>query len=246
MCGRYTLRRSFEEILACLEALLGDELGTLDQDHSRGDVAMAAGRFNIRPSHDVLVLRHDGTSPCLALSRWGYQPAWMTPDYQRQAKRGPFINARAETVHTARAFAPAAASQRCLIIADGFYEATTEAGGKRTPHFFEATSSDVFLMAGIEASFPSAEWRASHSNVAILTQEAQGVARDVHHRMPVILSAKQAIGWLRASQLPEATATVSALTHRPVSTWVNQRDAEGPQCLASPEPEPVSAQGSLF
>jgi putative SOS response-associated peptidase YedK len=59
---------------------------------------------------------------------WGFQPNW--------AKRA-WINARAETVFEARAFAKDAMRHRCLVIAAGWYEWTGDKS-PRQPHLFPA------------------------------------------------------------------------------------------------------------
>ena len=258
MCGRYTLRRSLDELLADLAALLGDDWAGIEPDQSFSNPEAACGRYNIRPSSQNLVIRHYQGRTSLGLSRWGFQPPWMTPAYQQEKKRGPFINARAETVSTQRAFASAAAENRCLVIADGFYESAAATGPKKQPYFFEFPEQSLFLMAGVEAGFPGPDWQPCQANYAILTQPARAPADDIHHRMPVILSPDASLRWLHNAELPlEPLAAdtydriadpIAAIRLMPVSRGLFKRDAEGPECLNPPANDETAppAQGSLF
>lgn len=256
MCGRYALRRSFDELIVDLEQLLGEELGDIEADESLTAGDEACTRYNIRPSSRNLVLRYHDNCLTLGLSRWGFQPSWMTPDYQRAKKRGPFINARAETAGTQRAFAEAAQHQRCLVLADGFYESTSGDGPSRQPHFFEYPDHALFFMAGVETSFPGPGWDPQQANYAILTEEARTPADAIHHRMPVICPAGSAQDWLAqgAPILAEGSTKscvpdpIAAITNFAVGRGLFKRNAEGPDCLAPPEPvvAEVPAQGSLF
>ena len=60
------------------------------------------------------------------LARWGLVPFWM-----KSKPVKPFINARAETVHTTGMSREAFAKRRCLIPATGFFEWQQRASGKR-------------------------------------------------------------------------------------------------------------------
>lgn len=254
MCGRYALRRSLDELLADLAALLGDDWAAVARDDSVAEAGTACQRFNIRPSSYNLVLRQHGGRMSLGLSRWGFQPPWMTTAYQEQAKRGPFINARAETLTTQRAFASAAANNRCLVMADGFYESGAGDGPKKQPYFFEFPEKNLFFMAGVEAGFPGPDWHPDQANYAILTQPARPPADHVHHRMPVILSPDTARRWLGHGVLPVRPLTadtydpMAGIRLAPVSRALFKRDAEGPGCLAPPAHDQSAppAQGSLF
>jgi putative SOS response-associated peptidase YedK len=66
------------------------------------------------------------------------------------------INARAETVATKPSFKKAFKSQRCLIIADGFYE-WHKVKKRKTPMFIRLKSNRPFGFAGLYNQWTSPE-----------------------------------------------------------------------------------------
>jgi hypothetical protein len=77
-------------------------------------------RYNIAPTQDVPIVRltRDAAARELIMVRWGPVPCWA--DDLSIGNR--LINARCETVHSARAFREAYARRRCLLPADGLFE----------------------------------------------------------------------------------------------------------------------------
>src|SRR6266540_3063333 len=107
MCGRYASTRSPGDLSALFEA--DDEIGDgLPPD------------YNIAPTDPVPIVRLSQRvgGRVLSLARWGLVPTWAA-DTSGAAR---MINARVETVATARAFASSFARRRCLVPADGWYE----------------------------------------------------------------------------------------------------------------------------
>jgi putative SOS response-associated peptidase YedK len=195
----------------------------------------------------------------------------MDDDYIRQSKRGPFINARAETVFEARAFANAVRYNRCLILADGFYEPKGEdkIGGtrqKREQHHFALPGRRLFALAGIEAAYPAGDIVGDAANFAILTCAPNDQVAPIHKRMPVIVPDTDWSLWLGGSGVDPAvlntllqpwsgSAPKGVLNSNQVSPAINKQDAEGPWCI-DPYTSPAEAsaqavasnakQGSLF
>ena len=105
MCGRYTLH--------CSAAAVADRFG----------VVVPSGltpRFNIAPSQRVLAIRQqtaESDRELVSLS-WGLVPLWAADP----ATGNRLINARAETAATKPSFRRSFKTQRCLIVANGFYE----------------------------------------------------------------------------------------------------------------------------
>src|SRR5207248_1974472 len=76
-------------------------------------------RYNMAPGqHNPVVLRDAGGHNHLELMQWGLVPSWS-----KEAKVAySTINARAETVASKPAFRKPLASQRCLVLATGYFE----------------------------------------------------------------------------------------------------------------------------
>jgi putative SOS response-associated peptidase YedK len=122
MCGRFSFKASPDDIRKVFA------------------VEPPAGyrpRYNIAPSQDVLalVLEEGGSPPeepagggkQARMLRWGLVPFWA--DDPRIGNR--MINARAETVAEKPAYRAAFRKQRCLVLADGFYEWRSRPEGKQ-------------------------------------------------------------------------------------------------------------------
>ena len=100
MCGRFTLHSKDRIKLKGLASL---------------DLPFEA-RYNIAPSQRVLTIGDFGTGLIARLTTWGLIPSWSTDG------KG-FINARAETLEEKPSFSESFRLRRCLIPADGFFEA---------------------------------------------------------------------------------------------------------------------------
>src|SRR3954466_15851713 len=106
MCGRYANTRSSADLSALFEA----------QDEADG----LAPDYNLAPTDPAPIVRMSERvgGRVVSTARWGLVPAW-SKDTKGAAR---MINARVETVATARAYAPSFARRRCLVPADGWYE----------------------------------------------------------------------------------------------------------------------------
>lgn len=74
-------------------------------------------RYNAAPGQNLPVILNRSPNK-IQLCRWGFIPHWAkdaSMDYR-------LINARAETIIENRIFRSAFRKQRCLVLADGFYE----------------------------------------------------------------------------------------------------------------------------
>lgn len=184
-----------------------------------------ARSYNVAPSHLVPVIRRDPDGKLRAdLFTWNFRPGW--------AKRG-WINARAETAWSNRAFAPAAAKRRCLVPAIGWYEWKGEKAPKQ-PYVLELGEFRPFSFAGIWTG-RELEGGWEHS-FAILTRNATDTIADIHDRMPAVLHSSQYDAWLSSDTPPEqareiALSPVAKIETYPVSTYVNKPGNDGERCI---------------
>lgn len=160
--------------------------------------APIAPRYNIAPSQDVLGIVN-GKAPAFQYFRWGLIPFWA-----KDGKIGHrMINARSETMGTKKSFKGLIAKNRCLIVADGFYE-WEKAGGRKVPHYFFLKSEAPFAFAGLWSVWKDPEGKEVPS-CTILTTEANALVKSIHDRMPVILDEKKRSFWL-AQTVPDDAA----------------------------------------
>ena len=152
------------------------------------------------------------------------------------------INARAETVAEKPSFKQAFQSQRCLVIADGFYE-WRKHGKVKIPMRVILKTGEPFGFAGLWESWKSPEGELIHS-CTIITTTPNAVMEPIHNRMPVILSKDKEAKWLDVSpsdagELRELLSPYPAdeMDAYEVSTLVNSPKNDMPDVMARMGPE---------
>ncbi len=136
--------------------------------------------------------------------------------------------------------------------ADGYYEWQAARGGK-LPHHLALPGGALFAMAAIYEHWDDGQGQQLET-VALLTCEAVGAVREVHTRMPVLLSPSAYSLWLDPATDPaEALALCEpgiarGLEARRVGKRVNRVSNDDPACLEleplplfGPEVEPWSS-----
>jgi putative SOS response-associated peptidase YedK len=224
MCGRFGLAAKPEDIAAKLEV-------------SPDDLNYAGPRFNIAPSTNCIVIRHDARRRRRPHAiKWGLIPSWAK-DAGIGAK---LTNARSETVSDKPSFRDAFARRRCLILTDGFYEWRRDEEGK-TPFHIGMRDNSVFAFGGLWE-----RWREPSGTMldsfAILTTTPNAVMRPIHHRMPVIIAPEHYDHWLDRQSPPETLRPLLRpcndgwLTRWEVSTLVNHTRNDTEACRAPVAP----------
>lgn len=173
MCGRFVRYSSPETFAELLEA--------------RGAPNLAPS-YNVAPSQSVLVARNSkGRGREFALLHWG-----LIPSSSKEPKTSySTINARAETVDTKPTFRHAIRHRRCLIASDGYYEWKKL---ERTPYFIRLQDAAPFAFAGLWEHWERGEERID--SCSIIVTNAAETLRDIHDRMPVILSPEHYATWM--------------------------------------------------
>ena len=227
MCGRFTQRYAWSEVLAAFD------LG--------GPAANLRPRYNVAPSQNVAAVRRHADGRRLSPLRWGLIPSWA-----REPNIGyKLINARAETAHAKPAFRAAWRARRCLIPADGFYE-WTRRGGEKRPWLIEPADGVPFAFAGLWERWTVPRGVALTGSLAgfgpgdvvetctVLTTAANEVVAPIHDRMPVILDRQAFDPWLAGAAVPLGPCPPQGMIARPVSTVVNSPANDDPRCVAPP------------
>ncbi|MGV8025626.1 MAG: SOS response-associated peptidase [Anaerolineaceae bacterium] len=222
MCGRFTIVS--DAVAYQLEFDIHmDE--TVKQDWS--------ARYNIAPSQPVPVVK-DSLARTLELMQWGLIPVWAKDEKAKMR----LINVRAETIMEKVTFRKLMQQgQRCLILADGFYEWKTsdQKGGSKTPYYFHLKNEKPFVFAGLW-DMGQAPGQEPITTCAIITCAPNGLMSTVHNRMPVILNTST--GWEWLSQEPTAQLfsllkpyPENEMVAYPVSALVNNLTADAPECI---------------
>ena len=187
--------------------------------------------YNVAPAQQILaVARHDGVN-MLDSYHWGLVPFWA-----KDTKIGNnLINARSETVAIKPSFREAFKKRRCLILADGFYEWKVWKGEKQ-PVFITLLDKSPFAFAGLwEIWHDKQNQDLVYRSCTILTRDAVGIMKKIHHRMPAILPPEIYGEWLshENSDLNALNSilqdnVVSDLVYHPVAKQVNSAKNNDP------------------
>ncbi|WP_141846216.1 SOS response-associated peptidase [Lapillicoccus jejuensis] len=221
MCGRYAASKDVAELVLELDIELDATAEPTRSVLARPQVPPPGQPdFNMAPTKQapvVLTRAPRGAGPDAAAVRqlrlltWGLVPSWA-----KDAKVGlRMVNARAETVLEKPGFARAAASRRCLVPAQGWYEwqvspTATDAKGKprKQPFFMHRVDGDVVAFAGLyefwrdrdvaDEGDPAA-WLTTFT---IVTTAAEPGLDRIHDRQPLVLEREDWATWLA----PEGTS----------------------------------------
>lgn len=132
------------------------------------------------------------------LFNWGLIPHWLKTKPDADKLRAQTLNARSETVFEKPSFRSYIAENRCLVIADGFYE-WMEFQNRKYPHFVFLKNKDLFCFAGIWSSWTDRETAEHLQTFSILTTAANPMMVRIHNgkqRMPVIVPSDRYKKWL--------------------------------------------------
>ncbi|MDE2228930.1 MAG: SOS response-associated peptidase [Alphaproteobacteria bacterium] len=230
MCGRYTLTTPAE--------VLHDVFGFVERPN-------LPARYNIAPSQEAPVMRQrrqpKGERTVQSL-RWGLIPSWA-----KDARiASSLINARAETLSSRPAFAKALRQRRCAALADGFYDWSGE-GAARQPYLVTRRDGAPFAFAGLWDRWIERRDGAATpvDTFTIVTTAANELLRQLHPRMPVILTGAALDAWLDPESNPVRIAAAlrgapsAALRYVPVSKRVNSARVDEPELAAPVGPETV-------
>lgn len=137
----------------------------------------------------------------IQLFSWGLLPSWAKDvSFQKNT-----LNARMETLSQKPSFKPYL-QNRCLILADGFYEwQWLDAQGKnKLKYLITLEDEQAFAFAGLWNGWRNQETGDILNTYTILTQPATGLMAEIHNsklRMPFILSREQERAWLEGEDV---------------------------------------------
>jgi putative SOS response-associated peptidase YedK len=184
MCGRYSFAPELKIVNEHYDITVNDN--DLDQN------------YNCAPSQQLPVISSDSPDT-LSKYHWGLIPFWA-----KDKKIGyKMINARGETITEKASFKNAFKKRRCLIPADAFYEwKRFENSKEKIPYRIFLRNQPVFSMAGLWEIWKSPEGEYIRS-FTIVTISPNDLMKEIHDRMPVILSKENEKKWLESQDQDE-------------------------------------------
>lgn len=184
MCGRYVLEGPVSRLTAHFDARYTEE-----ESHFKNS-------YNIAPTTWVPVVRINREGERVILNHvWGLIPHWAK-DKSGSAKLN---NARGETVHEKPSFRTAFKKFRCLIPASGYYEWQAPSEGsenRKQPFYIYPNETPYFAMAGVCDHWIDKTSGELVMSTAIITTEPSEKLKQVHDRMPVMISKEDWAAWL--------------------------------------------------
>lgn len=184
MCFHYSLTKERAEIEIQLGVTWDDDWAPVH--HING--------FDF-PKMPVITQKQPGH---VQMFNWGLIPHWVKTEAEAKKIRTQTLNARTETVFEKPSFRSYIPNNRCLIIADGFFE-WMDFKGAKYPHYIYMKSRSSFCFAGIYASWVDKESGELINTFSILTSTANPMMAKIHNgkeRMPVIIPPDQYKKWL--------------------------------------------------
>jgi len=205
MCGRKTLSKDIASIIE-------------EMDIKEWEAHDYKPNYNIAPTDFSPVVIKDGKIKT-KMMRWGLVPAWS----KNEQIGSKMINARLETVLEKPSFSSLVHNQRCIVLADGYYE---WAKPNNQPYYIKHVRNNVLPLAGLWT-----KWEDTNSNdlftYTILTTAPLDKISHIHNRMPVILNSQTKEEWLNYKKfsildcLSKLTNIKTDIEFYPVSKSIN-------------------------
>lgn len=212
MCGRYSAIIDVKD----LADLFGIEL------------ADNKPRYNIAPTQQAPVIVGAGQDYQLTTKRFGFTPNW----YTGSALPSLIINARAETIAAKPTFRRLVERNRCLVLADGFYEWSL--AKPKVPYRFTLPGNRLFAFAGLWDTYVTVDGSTCEGFAIITTEPCEAVAA-VHDRMPVLLTdIVQYSAWLHRGYeeaIPLLGAYNGEIVKYEVTNYVNSPLNDDEKCI---------------
>ncbi len=191
MCGRYIEVQKVEVIEKRFNVKVPDDVGYKPS-------------YNISPGQLAPVITNENPNQ-LQMYRFGLTPFWSKkPMYLFNARAEGDKNKDNDPSYTGSkeifkkpAFRKSFRSQRCLVIADGFIEGTTDEGLNKPFVVYLRNENRPFAFAGIWDRWENKDNGEILNSFSIITTVANELIQKIpHHRSPVILPEEYEQTWL--------------------------------------------------
>ena len=218
MCGRKTLTQSMQSII---EELAIDEWNAKDISPS----------YNIAPTQSSPILIGENNSRIVKEKKWGLIPRWA----KDESIGLKMINARSETILEKPSFQNLVHYNRCVVLADGYFEWKRESN-KNQPFFIFHPDQKLIPMAGLWSMWESSDSKIINSYTVITTSPQKEISH-IHNRMPVILNSITIDEWIQCEShspnqvLSNLVPYSVPLSFYPVSTFMNSPKNNTRKCV---------------
>ncbi|SVB41476.1 uncharacterized protein METZ01_LOCUS194330, partial [marine metagenome] len=174
MCGRYTFFNNIDSLQH-----------SLNIDVIDSNIINHQASYNISPTQNAPVVFEENNKRILKNMRWGLIPSWAKDN----SFASKLINARSETIADKPSFKNLITTNRCVVLANGYYE-WVNVDNKKHPYFIYSEENTMISMAGLWT-----EWKDVIS-FTIITKKSDISISHLHHRMPLILQEEKIDSYL--------------------------------------------------
>ncbi|MER5174072.1 SOS response-associated peptidase [Thioclava kandeliae] len=198
--------------------IIDPNLRNTEADFTQLKIDPIQRRYNVKPTQDVVIL---GKDPLVAMqARW-----WLVPSWYRgvlEDWKATTFNARIEEAWDKPSFRQVWRHGRCLIPVGGFYEWSGPKGARRPTVVLPSGNEENFYLAGL-----ASRW-GDLLTCTVMTRAANAAMASIHHRMPLMLDARERELWLSGADDPDLGAAPRFRYH-PVAPFA--LEADGPELL---------------
>ncbi len=218
MCGRFVHQNDPKTVQEFLNSFLDKDFNDLFEVQS----------WNIAPRQQLLAVANQ-EPPGLNKFMFGFIPSFN--------EKATWFNTRDDTLFSGKGYWQRFRQQRCIILANGFYEWQGEKPPKQ-PLYIQVKGEETIAFAGLWHVYKDRSKNQEVRMATIITTQPNKFMVPIHNRMPVILTKSKAKKWLSDAEmnLEEMRKLMkpfpaSKMTAYPVSTQVNSYANDGPELI---------------
>lgn len=150
------------------------------------------------------------TAEGITFSSWGLIPAWVNNQETALDIKTKTLNAMGETIFEKPSFRKAAASQRCLLGINGFYEWRLF-NKTKYPYLISTISQEIFSLGCLYDKWLNPETGEQVHTFSVVTTPANSLMEKIHNtkkRMPLIIPKEFEKDWISAGLSPSEIASL--------------------------------------
>tara|TARA_B100000941_G_scaffold90436_1_gene62641 strand:- start:392 stop:1012 length:621 start_codon:yes stop_codon:yes gene_type:complete len=157
MCGRYVINNPVTKTQKIVKSVTN-----VKDDYN----------YNAHPYQNLPIIKKYKNGNALEYLKWGIIPSWA-----KQKDFRPLINARLETIEEKVSFKKLIKLNRCVAVADGFYEWKRDESNKIPFYIFRKDKKSLYIAAIY-----------NEKEFCLITENSLTSLKIIHHRQPVILN----------------------------------------------------------
>ena len=215
MCCRVTLVRK-----------IGDVIEIICPDKVPEAVRNFKPTFNSSPGQLLPLLLRENGSTSMELMLWGIKNNFSSGS-------ASFYNARMENLNVKKSFRHLMASNRAILLTDGYFEWKND-DGRKIPYYIRKPGGGLVPMAAL--------WTEGvlGNEFTVITREPLDEIRFIHDRMPAILDDDSMAAWIDPSSRPADAMDIletftGSLEFYTVSQHVNSTANNSAECIRRTE-----------